>query len=75
MQKEDGFSEFIDGFIDLAGTGWDYVGFADKTLGAGSAAFLSFVFVCRGVSSGGPCFIGVTVWLSSLRRTKVSRNY
>lgn len=44
--------EFTNGFIDVANLSWKYVGYTDKTIGAGSAAFQSFIFVCQGSSSG-----------------------
>ena len=53
---QSGTYEFTNGFIDVANFSWNYVGYTDKTLGAGSAAFQSFIFVCRGSSSGASVF-------------------
>lgn len=47
--------EFTNGLLDVANRSWNYVGYTDKTLGAGSAAFQSFIFIFRG-SSGASVF-------------------
>lgn len=47
---------FANGVVDVTNSGWKYVGYIDKTNGAGSAAFQSYIFVCRGSSSGASVF-------------------
>jgi hypothetical protein len=47
---------FANGVVDVANSNWTYVGYIDKTSGAGSAAFQSFIFVCKGSSSGASVF-------------------
>lgn len=48
--------EFADGVVSVSNSIWKYVGYKDKTNGAGSAAFLSFIFIHRGSSTGASVF-------------------
>jgi hypothetical protein len=48
--------EFANGVVNVSNSSWKYVGYMDKTNGTGSAAFLSFIFICRGSTTGASVF-------------------